>query len=398
MVLAVTIAAGYYLASGKTVTLTVDGAAQSVDTRATTVGDILAEQEITWSPDDVITPAVDAELPDGGTIEILRARPLVVVIDGSETTHTVTDLVLGDALATVGAPIDGAELSVPLNQSLPLTGTTVNIVTPKQVTLDLGGQVSTTVSTAGTVDELLAAEQVPLGDLDRVVPVGSTAVTDGMTVVVTRLRVENEVRVEPIAHDTIERNDSNMLVGTRKVTTEGRDGERELTVALSFSNGEVVGEEQINSVVTREPVTEVVSVGTKPKPTTTTITTTTTAVVAETSDAAAAGSSTTSAATAESTDADSTETSAGDADGAGGEAAGLNWAALAECESSGNPKAVNPAGYYGLYQFSLRTWASVGGTGNPVDASPAEQLKRAQILYNSYGAGQWPTCGPNLFK
>ena len=37
----------------------------------------------------------------------------------------------------------------------------------------------------------------------------------------------------------------------------------------------------------------------------------------------------------------------------GGGVDGLNWAALAKCESGGNPRAVNPAGYYGLYQFSL---------------------------------------------
>ena len=80
----------------------------------------------------------------------------------------------------------------------------------------------------------------------------------------------------------------------------------------------------------------------------------------------------------------------------GGSAAGLNWAALAKCESGGNPRAVNPSGYYGLYQFSLATWHSVGGSGNPIDASAAEQTHRAMILYNKAGAGQW-TCGSHLF-
>ena len=47
---------------------------------------------------------------------------------------------------------------------------------------------------------------------------------------------------------------------------------------------------------------------------------------------------------------------------------GLNWGALANCESGGNPRAVNPAGYYGLYQFDLGTWASVGGSGDPAAA------------------------------
>jgi peptidoglycan hydrolase-like protein with peptidoglycan-binding domain len=74
----------------------------------------------------------------------------------------------------------------------------------------------------------------------------------------------------------------------------------------------------------------------------------------------------------------------------------LNWRALARCESSNNPRAVNPAGYYGLYQFSLSTWRSVGGSGNPIDASPAEQLYRAKVLYKKAGAGQWG-CGRHLF-
>ena len=75
---------------------------------------------------------------------------------------------------------------------------------------------------------------------------------------------------------------------------------------------------------------------------------------------------------------------------------GLDWASLARCESGGNPKAVNPAGYYGLYQFSPGTWQTVGGSGLPSDASPAEQLYRAKLLYQRGGAGQWG-CGRHLF-
>ena len=55
-----------------------------------------------------------------------------------------------------------------------------------------------------------------------------------------------------------------------------------------------------------------------------------------------------------------------------GAAARLNWSAVAECESGGNPRAVNPAGYYGLYQFNRQSWATVGGSGLPSDAPAAE--------------------------
>jgi peptidoglycan hydrolase-like protein with peptidoglycan-binding domain len=75
----------------------------------------------------------------------------------------------------------------------------------------------------------------------------------------------------------------------------------------------------------------------------------------------------------------------------------LNWPALADCESSGNPRAVNRAGYYGLYQFSRGTWRSVGGSGLPTGASPGEQTTRAQILFRRSGSSPWPHCGHHLF-
>ncbi|HEX6020488.1 MAG TPA: transglycosylase family protein [Solirubrobacter sp.] len=67
--------------------------------------------------------------------------------------------------------------------------------------------------------------------------------------------------------------------------------------------------------------------------------------------------------------------------------------AIAACESGGNPATNTGNGFYGKYQFTLSTWQSVGGTGNPAEASEAEQNKRAAILYAREGASPWPVCG-----
>lgn len=48
-------------------------------------------------------------------------------------------------------------------------------------------------------------------------------------------------------------------------------------------------------------------------------------------------------------------------------------------------------GYAGAYQFDRQTWQSVGGSGNPADASPAEQDARAWALYEQRGLSPWPT-------
>jgi hypothetical protein len=73
------------------------------------------------------------------------------------------------------------------------------------------------------------------------------------------------------------------------------------------------------------------------------------------------------------------------------------WAYLRDCESGGNYQVVDPSGtYFGAYQFDLSTWASVGGSGNPADASPAEQDYRAWLLYQQRGNAPWPYCGRYL--
>lgn len=72
---------------------------------------------------------------------------------------------------------------------------------------------------------------------------------------------------------------------------------------------------------------------------------------------------------------------------------------IALCESGGNPRAVSRTGKYrGLVQFSMATWRSVGGKGDPIDASVAEQLHRAAILLRRSGINQWPHCGPRALR
>ena len=67
--------------------------------------------------------------------------------------------------------------------------------------------------------------------------------------------------------------------------------------------------------------------------------------------------------------------------------------AIAACESGGDPGANTGNGFYGKFQFTLQTWRSVGGTGNPATAGEAEQNRRAAMLYAREGASPWPVCG-----
>jgi len=77
-------------------------------------------------------------------------------------------------------------------------------------------------------------------------------------------------------------------------------------------------------------------------------------------------------------------------------AASGTWQSLAECESGGNWSDNTGNGYYGGLQFSQSSWQAVGGTGTPDQASPAEQIARAQALLAREGWGAWPACSAKL--
>jgi Transglycosylase-like domain/Putative peptidoglycan binding domain len=66
---------------------------------------------------------------------------------------------------------------------------------------------------------------------------------------------------------------------------------------------------------------------------------------------------------------------------------------IAECESGGDPTAVSRSGRYrGKYQFSMDTWQSLGGEGDPAKAPEWLQDRMALKLYRGSGTTPWPNC------
>ena len=72
------------------------------------------------------------------------------------------------------------------------------------------------------------------------------------------------------------------------------------------------------------------------------------------------------------------------------------WDAVAACESGGDWSINTGNGYYGGLQFSQSTWEANGGSGSASNASKAEQIRVAENVLASQGAGAWPVCGSAL--
>src|ERR1044072_5028960 len=65
---------------------------------------------------------------------------------------------------------------------------------------------------------------------------------------------------------------------------------------------------------------------------------------------------------------------------------------IARCESGLRWHLSTGNGFFGGLQFTLPSWAAVGGSGYPHHATPLEQKYRAVRLSRLQGWGAWPVC------
>jgi uncharacterized protein YabE (DUF348 family) len=345
----------------KTVQLSVDGKPRSVDFRGDTVQDALSAAGMRTGERDLVVPGLDEPVEDGDRVAVRRARPMTLVVDGEQREVWVTAASVDEALEQVGLTEPGLALSASRSRALPLEGFELDVTTPKDVVVLVDGAEKPVTSAAATVSDLLASAGIAVGPQDRLSKYPSEAVADGERIRVVRVATTQAPRSVEVPFPTERREDAEALTGTSTTVQAGKPGVVEETVETVTADGVVEKTTVLSRRTVSEPVARVVVVGTKPRP-------------APAPRPASPGG--------------------GGPTGGGG----LNWAALAACESGGNPGAVSSTGKYrGLYQFSYATWAGVGGSGDPAAASAGEQTMRAQMLYARSGAGQWPTCGRRLF-
>ena len=342
-----------YVTLDKTVHVSVDGNVVAVHSYARSVGQLLKRERITVGAHDSLAPLASSALHDGETITIKRGRLLNLVVDGVPRQVWVTATSLDEALAQAGMRAPGAALSVDRSARVPLGGLRVDIDLPHAITTHVDGQSHVLVTTKTTLREALDEAGIVINPGDTVSSPLDQRPADGEGVVIVRVTSGQVQESASIPFATQTKPDASLYVGTKKVAQAGKNGTRVRTYQIVYADGKQTSKTLVSDVVTVQPVPQVIAVGTKPKPKPKVYPT---------------------------------------------RADGLNWAALARCESGGRPNAVHGP-FYGMYQFRVSTWHAVGGSGLPSDASASEQTYRAQLLYQrSNWQTQWPTCGHLLFS
>jgi resuscitation-promoting factor RpfB len=342
----------------KSVTLTVDGQVRTVGTYASTVAEVLDDEGLEAGEHDVLLPAAEQAIADGDTVVLSRARPLELTVDGVSREVYVTALSVDEALAQLGFRAEGLVLSASRSERLPLTGMQLTITTPKDIVLVADGQERVVSTTAATAGDLLAEQGIALSETDRTSLYLTQGLLNRMRLQVFRVQVSEVTETVAVEAQRVETQDPNAFKGDETVTTPGADGEKVTVYRVTVVDGVETAREVVSSAVTKEPVAEQVTVGTKARPSNT--------------GAVPPGSS-----------------------------SGLNWDALAKCEAGGNWAINTGNGYYGGLQYNASTWRAYGGEQYaplPHQATREQQIAIGEKTFAARGASPWPHCGPRLFS
>lgn len=337
----------------KSIKLIVDGQARTVTTTAKDVAGALDKAGYHVTAHDIVAPSTDTVLASGATIVLQRGRLLHLVVDGAKTDVWTTAPTVASALSALG--FSRTEfVSASRSQRLSLAPSSLELRSPKQVTVVHDGSQQVVTTTDVTVAQVLRDLDVPLALRDRVKPSTRSAVAANMKIVVQRVRTKLVSERRSVAYSVVRRNDSSMYAGQTSVARSGREGSQRLTFRAVYLDGKLIGKTLVRKQLTNRPTTQVEKVGTKqrPKPAAPRVINN-----------------------------------------------GLNWDGVANCESGGNWHIDTGNGFYGGLQFDYGTWQAYGGGAYASRADLAtreQQIAVATRLYDARGSSPWPVCGQNL--
>ena len=253
----------------RVVTIHFDGFKRTISTEANTVGEVLEQTGVSYIDEDLVEPSLDTQIISSVfNINVYRARP-VTIVDGDKRLHIMS------AYQSPRLIAEEAGLKVYDEDAFTLEridnflefgaiGQKLTIDRAAKVNMDVYGTKMTYRTQAETVGQVLEEKGISLEESDTLSPSADTAITHSDSIKITRVGHEMEAVKKPIAYSTEVIYDSNSLEGSRTVKQAGKNGEKIVTFKVKLHNDKPVKREKVQEVISKQPVNEIVVVGTKP--------------------------------------------------------------------------------------------------------------------------------------
>lgn len=255
--IALVLAAAIILAS----VITVAAAAASTD-------------EAVLSTEEVTEKKLEVELHNGDlmvstnrnldiTLEIIQAYNITIDNCGEQQNVQLAKGTVSDALVKAGIELAENQAVKPSLDTQLNEDTEICVYNAKTIEVTADGKTRKVQAPTGTVGDALEFLGYNADENDIITPDRKSDVEDGMEILLQRVTYKNEVSTEKIAYDTVRENSDKVELGETKVSKNGVNGEQQVTKKCKYVDGELVSSEVVDTKTTKEPVDEVVLVGTK---------------------------------------------------------------------------------------------------------------------------------------
>lgn len=189
-------------------------------------------------------------------------------------TYVVTD---GDRVVTYTAFTEDpqevlTQLGLSLNQDDTYTtqavegAAAITVRRAQKITVHYHGQTTLVTGFGETAGELLSRLGLEVTGEDVVSHGLEEETYDGMELRVDRPEILRQVYTAAIPHPVSRCSDPTLPVGTEAVLTPGSDGEMRCTAEITYLGGEEADRRVLTETVTRQPVAEIIAVGTGSAP------------------------------------------------------------------------------------------------------------------------------------
>lgn len=188
----------------KEVTLSLEGDSWTFTTLKPTVAAVLAEASVSVTRDDRVYPGLESAVTHGMTIEIRKAFPVMVRVDGREFR-------LQTAASTVGALLEEAGIEV--------------------------------------------------GPLDEVTPSLETPLPGPEAVRIVRVEVREIWEAQRVPYTEVRWAEPTLAAGTTRVIRQGREGLDRVHLQLRYEDGELVQRTELSRERVEDPVSRIIGIG-----------------------------------------------------------------------------------------------------------------------------------------
>lgn len=210
------------------------------------------------------TDQLDSQIEIPHSIIIQRAAPITIIDGTTSQTLTTAALTVGDALAQANLSLfvaDGIEpaLSAPLTPNL-----TINIFRSLPVTLEVDGRIFQTRTHYTTVAEVLDAAGVRLLGQDySLPPLDKPPPADGSPIRVVRVTEQFITETKALPYETQYQAIADLEIDNSQVVQAGAYGTASTRIRVRYENGVEVGRTAEDTWTAIAPQTRVIGYGTK---------------------------------------------------------------------------------------------------------------------------------------